>query len=110
MSLDLDPIKARISDCATYNFGMHNADTLAKQDAPALVAEVERLRHQLSHVEVDRDHYKNQSAEVERLQAVISAVVEFCSDFCTEGCCEACRGQNEAYQQVLDIIRESEKA
>lgn len=49
-------------------------------------------------------------AEVERLQAVISAVVEFCSDFCTEGCCEVCKGQNEAYQQVLDIIRESKKA
>lgn len=44
MTLDIDAIKARIADCATYNFGLHNADVLAKQDAPALVDEVERLR------------------------------------------------------------------
>lgn len=42
--LDLDAIRARIADCSTYNFGMRNANTLAKEDAPALVAEVERLQ------------------------------------------------------------------
>lgn len=42
-TLDLAAIKARIADCETYNFGMRNANRLARWDAPALVAEVERL-------------------------------------------------------------------
>lgn len=56
----------------------HDAEFIAaaRTDIPALIAEVERLRHQLSHVEVDRDHYKNQSAEVERLRAIVGRVRE----------------------------------
>ena len=34
----LDDIEARIRDCSTYNFGMHNANKLAHEDAPRLVA------------------------------------------------------------------------
>ena len=36
--LDLDAIEHRIRDCSTYNFGLRNADRLAKEDAPALLA------------------------------------------------------------------------
>ena len=36
--LDLDAIAHRIRDCSTYNFGLRNADRLAKEDAPALIA------------------------------------------------------------------------
>ena len=36
--LDLDAIAHRIRDCSTYNFGLRNADRLAKEDAPALLA------------------------------------------------------------------------
>ena len=42
--LDLDAIKAAIAACRTYNFGMHQADRLAHEHAPALVEEVKRLR------------------------------------------------------------------
>lgn len=48
---DLDAIQARITDCRTYNFGMRNADKLAHEDAPALLAlarsqqaKIERVR------------------------------------------------------------------
>jgi len=34
----LDAIQSRIADCTTYNFGMRNADKLAKEDAPYLLA------------------------------------------------------------------------
>ena len=50
MTLDLDPIKARIADCSTYNFGMHNADLLAKEDAPALVNTLEQVTKILDEV------------------------------------------------------------
>ena len=42
--LDLDAIEAAIAACRTYNFGMYQADRLAHEHAPTLVAEVKRLR------------------------------------------------------------------
>ena len=42
--LDLDAIQTDISWCRTYGFGMRQADRLAHEHAPALVAEVKRLR------------------------------------------------------------------
>ena len=38
----LDGIQRRIADCETYNFGMRNADKLAKEDAPYLLAIVRK--------------------------------------------------------------------
>ena len=57
--LDLDAIEAAIAACRTYNFGMYQADRLAHEHAPALVAEVKRLR-----AEVDRldDAWEEDSA------------------------------------------------
>ena len=54
MTLDLDPIKARIVHCVTYNFGLHAADVLAKQDAPALVNTLERVTTILDEVQRTR--------------------------------------------------------
>ena len=51
--LDLEPIRARIADCLTYNFGMVSADCLAHEDAPALLAEVERLRGVVSQAKAE---------------------------------------------------------
>ena len=51
--LDLDAIEAAIAACRTYNFGMYQADRLAHEHAPALVAEVKRLR--TVYAEVDRE-------------------------------------------------------
>ena len=45
--LDLAAIEAAIAACRTYNFGMHQADRLAHEHAPALVEEVKRLRAEL---------------------------------------------------------------
>lgn len=45
-ALNLDAIAARIEDCKTYNFGLRNADRLAHEDAPAMLAEV-RLGREL---------------------------------------------------------------
>ena len=42
--LDLDAIECRIRDCSTYNFGLRNADRLAKEDAPALLAALKEAR------------------------------------------------------------------
>ena len=42
--LDLDAIAHRIRDCSTYNFGLRNADRLAKEDAPALLAALKEAR------------------------------------------------------------------
>ena len=46
-TIDLQAIQARVEDCASYNFGMRNADQLAHVDAPDLLvalgqAEAER--------------------------------------------------------------------
>ena len=41
---ELEAIRSDISNCATYNFGMRAADRLAHEGAPALLAEVFRLR------------------------------------------------------------------
>ena len=46
-TIDLQAIEARIDDCASYNFGLRNADQLAHVDAPDLLialrkAEAER--------------------------------------------------------------------
>ena len=46
-TIDLQAIQARIENCASYNFGMRNADQLAHVDAPDLLialrkAEAER--------------------------------------------------------------------
>ena len=54
MTLDLYAINARIADCSTYNFGMRNADTLAKHDAPALVNTLERVTKILDEVQRTR--------------------------------------------------------
>ena len=54
MTLDIDAIKARIADCTTYNFGMHNANVLAKQDAPALVNTLEQVTKILDEVQRTR--------------------------------------------------------
>ena len=42
--LDLDAIEHRIRDCSTYTFGLRNADRLAKEDAPALLAALKEAR------------------------------------------------------------------
>mgnify|MGYP003610297304 FL=1 len=54
MTLDLDPIKARIVHCVTYNFGLHAADVLANEDAPALVNTLERVTTILDEVQRTR--------------------------------------------------------
>jgi hypothetical protein len=41
----LEQIEARIVDCRTYNFGMRNADKLAHEDAPLLLAAVKAVVH-----------------------------------------------------------------
>ena len=46
--LDLDAIKSSIAACRTYHFGMHQADRLAHEHAPALVEEVKRLRAEVA--------------------------------------------------------------
>ena len=40
----LDDIRARVDDCATYNFGMRNADKLAHEDAPRLLAAIHAIQ------------------------------------------------------------------
>lgn len=54
MTLDLDPIKERIAHCVTYNFGLHSANVLAKQDAPALVNTLEQVTKILDEVQRTR--------------------------------------------------------
>jgi hypothetical protein len=41
---ELDEIRARVRDCATYNFGMRNADKLAHEDAPRLLAALHAIQ------------------------------------------------------------------
>ena len=58
--LDLAAIEAAIAACRTYSFGMHQADRLAHEHAPALVEEVKRLRAELDqaapHITYARGH------------------------------------------------------
>ena len=44
---DLDAIEARIHDCQSYNFGMRNANKLAHEDVPALLALVREQQAKL---------------------------------------------------------------
>jgi len=37
-TIDRDAIRKRIANCRTYNFGMRDADALAHEDAPAMLA------------------------------------------------------------------------
>lgn len=41
--MSIAEIRARVDDCRTYNFGMRNADKLAKEDVPRLLAAVESV-------------------------------------------------------------------
>lgn len=47
----LDQIQRRINDCQSYKFGMRNADKLAHEDAPYLLALVRELEARLGRVE-----------------------------------------------------------
>ena len=53
--LDLSAIEARRADCQTYNFGMRNADKLAHEDVPALLALVREQQAKLDRVEALAD-------------------------------------------------------
>jgi len=44
----LPDIEARYRDCLTYNFGMRNADKLAHEDVPFLLAELRKAREALT--------------------------------------------------------------
>lgn len=46
----LAEIEARRADCQTYNFGMRNADKLAKEDVPYLLALVNKQAVQIEAV------------------------------------------------------------
>lgn len=117
MTLNLDAIKALLASDTEgpWRFtpeilGLKNTTVMAGDEQVGYFSVGQAQPHDAEFIAAARQDIPDLIAEVERLQAVISAVVEFCSDFCTEGCCEVCKGQNEAYQQVLDIIRESKKA
>ena len=67
-TIDLQAIQARIEDCASYNFGMRDADQLAHVDAPDLLvalgqAEAERdgLLAMVAKVTVELEDYQNDS-------------------------------------------------
>jgi hypothetical protein len=47
----LAEIEARRADCQTYNFGMRNADKLAHEDVPYLLAMVREQRAAIERVE-----------------------------------------------------------
>jgi hypothetical protein len=47
----LGEIEARRADCQTYNFGMRNADKLAKEDVPYLLALVREQAAKLDALE-----------------------------------------------------------
>lgn len=47
----LDQIQRRINDCQTYKFGMLNADKLAHEDAPYLLALVQEQQARIERVE-----------------------------------------------------------
>jgi hypothetical protein len=57
MSLDLDAIEARRADCQTYNFGMRNADKLAHEDVPALLAMVREQQATIERVATVADKW-----------------------------------------------------
>ena len=68
--LDLDAIEHRIRDCSTYNFGLRNADRLAKEDAPALIAALKEARARVaaawdegSVAGRNREHHTNMTRE-----------------------------------------------
>ena len=67
--LDLDAIEAAIAACRTYNFGIYQADRLAHEHAPALVAKVERQRDRLRARE---EQVRRLRAEVTRLHALVA--------------------------------------
>jgi len=67
-TIDLQAIQARIEDCASYNFGMRDADQLAHVDAPDLLvalgqAEAERdgLLAMVAKMTVELEDYQNDS-------------------------------------------------
>jgi len=53
----LAAIDARRADCQTYNFGMRNADKLAHEDVPALLALVREQQAKLDRVGALADKY-----------------------------------------------------
>jgi hypothetical protein len=57
----LAEIEARIRDCRSYKFGMRNADKLAHEDAPALLAVVREQRAVIERV-ADRAEIHEESA------------------------------------------------
>lgn len=61
----LDQIEARIRDCATYNFGTVNADKLAHEDAPALLARVRELEEVLAGADHTAAKYWQRMREAE---------------------------------------------
>lgn len=69
-ALDLAAIERRIADCASYNFGMRDADQLAHVDAPALLAEL-RAAQQFEHSEHQAAKYykRMQVAELRAQEA-----------------------------------------
>lgn len=82
--LDLDAIVAAIAECRTYNFGMYQADRLAHEHAPALVAEVRRLREK---IDVDRAMH-----EAFRPEVVAEVAVLVCDEMDWQAVADWCGG------------------
>jgi hypothetical protein len=81
----LAAIEARRADCQTYNFGMRNANKLAHEDVPALLAMV-----------------REQRAVIERVEAVRGELFEFSKDgSLTSGQCAAYRDASRAINAAL---------
>lgn len=53
----LEAIERRITDCKTYKFGMRNADKLAHEDAPYLLALVREQQARIERVEAQLNEW-----------------------------------------------------
>lgn len=63
---DIAEARALVADCATYNFGMRNADRLAHDVAPALISELEEAREVLAGADHTAAKYWRRMTEAER--------------------------------------------
>ena len=96
--LDLDAIEAAIAACRTYNFGMYQADRLAHEHAPALVAEVERLRAEVA----------TERAEVTRLRTMVGDCHCDKNPETTNGPEEDCPQHGRPVAEVWDLVKRAE--
>jgi len=77
----LPDIEARYRDCLTYNFGMRNADKLAHEDVPYILAELRKAREALASIHaltLDPEHYdsrgpSNGYVSVDDIRAAVAA-------------------------------------